>query len=156
MDGDGGVAFDEVDFCAHLREGFADALHGAKGEGVVADEGEGVRVRGDEAGEHAHGGAGVAAVEWCGGLEEFACGAGDGDGLVGIVDDGGAEGLHAGEGGVGVGSGGEVGEARGACGDAGEHGVAVGDGFVAGEGDGALQSAGGADELSGRCGEHFF
>ncbi|MCU1253267.1 MAG: hypothetical protein JWQ49_6296 [Edaphobacter sp.] len=62
VDCDGGVAVDEIDLCAHLHEGFADALHGAKGEGVVADEGEGVRVRGDEAGEHAHGGAGVAAV----------------------------------------------------------------------------------------------
>ena len=55
VDGDGGVAVDEVDAGAHLAEGFADALHGAEGEGVVADEGEGVRVRGDEAGEHAHG-----------------------------------------------------------------------------------------------------
>ena len=67
-----------------------------------------------------------------------------------------AEGLHAGERGVGVGAGGEVGEARGAFGDAGEHGVAVGDGFVAGESDGALQSAGGADDLSGRCRGHYF
>ncbi len=62
VDGDGSVAFDEIDVCAHLREGLADALHGAEGEGVVADHGEGVRVRRDEAGEHAHGGAGVAAV----------------------------------------------------------------------------------------------
>ena len=76
--------------------------------------------------------------------------------LSAIVDDGCAEGLHAGEGGVGVGAGGEVGEARGAVGDAGEHGVAVGDGFVAGKGDGALQGAGGADDLGGRCGRHCF
>ena len=62
MDGDGGVAFDEIDTGAHLGERFADALHGAEGEGVVADEGEGVRMRGDESGEHAHGRAGVAAV----------------------------------------------------------------------------------------------
>src|SRR5258707_1053964 len=90
---------------------------------------EGVRVRGDEAGEHAHGGAGVAAVEWGGGLDEGACGAGDRDGLVGIMHDRRAEGLHAGEGGVGVGAGGEVGESRGAFGDSGEHGVTVGDGL---------------------------
>src|ERR1700716_2390288 len=50
VDSDGGVAVDEIDACAHLRERFADALHGAKGEGVVADEDEGVRVRGVEAG----------------------------------------------------------------------------------------------------------
>ncbi len=73
VDGDGGVAFDEVDACAHLHERLADALHGAEGEGVVADEGEGVRVRGDEAAEHAHGRAGVAAVEWCCGLDEGSC-----------------------------------------------------------------------------------
>ncbi len=86
-------------------------------------------------------------------------GAGDGDGFVGVVHDGCAESFHAGERGVGVGSGGEVGEARGACGDAGEHGVAVGDGFVAGEGEGALQIAGGTDDLRGRwsrCGGHCF
>ncbi len=73
------------------------------------------------------------------------------------MNDGCAEGFHAGEGGVRVGSGGEVGEARGAFGDAGEHGVAVGDGFVAGKSDGALQGAGGADDLSGLdSGRHCF
>ena len=155
VDGDGGVAVAESRcFAPICVERFADALHGAAGEGVVADEGEGVGVRRDEAGEHAHGGAGVAAVERSGGLLECAGDAGDRDGLVRIVDDRGAEGLHAGEGGVRVGAGGEVGEARGAFGDAGEHGVAVGDGLVAGEGEGALQGAGGADELNGRCGRH--
>ncbi len=72
------------------------------------------------------------------------------------MNDGGAQGLHAGEGGVGVGSSGEIGEVRDAFGDAGEHGVAVGDGFVAGESDGALEGAGGADELSSRSGRHYF
>jgi hypothetical protein len=60
--------------------------------------------------------------------------------------DGCAEGGHAGERGVRVGAGGEVGEARGAFGEAGEHGVAVGDGLVAGDGEGALQGAGGTDD----------
>jgi len=86
---------------------------------VVADEVEGVRVRSDEAGEHAHGGTGVAAVQWCCGLDEVAGGAADGDGLVGIVRDGGAEGLHAGERGVRIGAGGEVREVGRALGDAG-------------------------------------
>jgi len=57
---------------------------------------------------------------------------------------------------VGIGTGGEVGEARGAGCDAGEHGVTVRDGFVTGEGDGALQGTGGADDLGGRCGRHYF
>src|SRR5271154_3310667 len=127
VDGDGSVAVNEVDLRSHLAEGSADALHRAEGEGVVADKSEDVRMRGDEASEHAHGGAGVAAVERTGWLGEAARSAGDGDGLVGIANDLCAEGLHAGEGGVRVGAGGEVGEAGGAFGDACEHGVAVGD-----------------------------
>ena len=149
VDGDGGVAFDEVHLCAHLAEGLADALHGAEGEGVVADEREGVGVGSDEAGEHTHGGAGVATVEWSGWLLEGAGDSGDVDGFVGVVDDFCAEGFHAGEGGVWVGTGGEVGEPGGAFGKAGQHGVAVGDGFVAGESEGALQVAGGANDLGG-------
>lgn len=31
VNGDGGVAVDEVDLCTHLHEGFANALHGAEG-----------------------------------------------------------------------------------------------------------------------------
>ena len=66
-----------------------------------------------------------------------------------LREDAGAEGFHAGERGVGVGSGGEVREARRAFGEAGEHGVAVRDGLVAGDGEGALQGAGGADDHCG-------
>ena len=62
-----------------------------------------------------------------------------------------AEGFHAGERGVGVGAGGEVGEARCAFSEAGEHGVAMRDGLVAGDGERALQGAGGADELGGHA-----
>ncbi len=80
---------------------------------------------------------------------EVAGRAGDLDGFVFFVENFCAEGLHAGEGGVRIGSGGEVGEARGAFGDAREHGVTVGDGFVAGKGDGALQIASRVDELGG-------
>lgn len=60
-----------------------------------------------------------------------------------------AEGGHAVEGAVRVGSGGEVGEAGGSFGEAGEEGVAVGDGFVSGEDEGARERAGGADEFGG-------
>jgi hypothetical protein len=149
VDGNGRVAFDEVEAAAHLGEGFADALHGAQGERVVADEGEGVRMRCDEASEHTHGGAGVAAVEWSGGLAEVASDAGNLDGTVGIADDSCAEGFHAGERGVWIGSGGEVGETRGAFGEAGEHGVTVRDGLVAWDGEGALEAASGTDDLGG-------
>ncbi len=115
-------------------------------------EREGARMRGDQAGEHTHGGAGVAAVERRGGLAKGAGGAGDFDDAGGAfagVRDLGAERFHAGERGVWVGAGGEVGEAGGAFGEAGEHGVAVRDGLVAGNGEGALQRAGGADDLRG-------
>ena len=137
-DGDRGVtalrsvAAGEVDLCAHGGERLADALHRTEGEGVVADEGEVVRMGGDEASQHAHGGAGVSAVERVLGLDEVAGGAGDFDGLVLLVRDGSAECGHAGEGGVGVCAGGEVREAGGAFGEAGEHGVTVRDGLVAG------------------------
>ena len=72
------------------------------------------------------------------------------------MNDGCTEGFHAGQRGVRICAGGEVGEARGTFGNAGEHGVAVGDGLVAGERDGALQVAGGADDLGLRCGGHWF
>ena len=108
-------------------------------------------VGGDEAGEHTHRRAGVAAVEGRGGLAEGASDAGDFDGAVWVAEDASAEGFHAGERGVGVGAGGEVGEARGALGKAGEHGVAMRDGLVAGDGEGALQGTGGADDLRGHA-----
>ena len=96
VDGDGSVAFDEIDACSHLHERFADALHGAEGEGVVTDEGKGVRVRRDETTQHTHRRAGVATVKWGGGLYEGSRGAGDGDGFVLVADDGCAEGFHTG------------------------------------------------------------
>ena len=139
-------------FAPICAERLADALHRAEGQGVVADEGEGVRVRGDEAGEHAHGRAGVAAVERGGGLTEGAGDAGDlddaGAAFAG-VDDGGAERLHAGEGRVRVGAGGEVGEARRALGQTGQHGVTVRDGLVAGNDERALHATGGSYDLDG-------
>ena len=67
------------------------------------------------------------------------------------MEDARAEGFHAGERGVGVGPGGEVGEARCAFGEAGEHGVAMRDGLIAGDGERALQGAGGADDLGGHA-----
>ena len=149
VDGNGGVAFDEFDSRAHLAERLAYAFHRTEGEGVVADECEGVRVGGDQAGEHTHGRAGVAAVERRRGLLKFPGAAGDLDGLVFFVDDGRAERFHACEGGVGIGPGGKVGEAGGAFCNAGQHGVTVRDGFVAGQGNRALKGAGGADRLCG-------
>ena len=137
-DGHGGVSADgavtagEVDLGTHFCQGRTYALHGARREGGVAGEDEGVRVGGDEAGEHAHGGAGVAAVEVVLGLAEVAACAGDVDAAIGLLVYDCAELGDAGEGGVRVGSGGEVDEVGCAFGEAGEHGVAVGDGFVAG------------------------
>ena len=149
VDGDGRVSIHQINFCSHITEWIADAIHRAEGEGGVSDKCEGVRVGGDEARQHAHGGAGVAAVEGRGGLKERAGDAGDLDGVIWVAEDGGTEGFHAGERGVGIGAGGEVGQTRCAFGEAGEHGVAMRDGLVAGNGEGALQGAGGADDLGG-------
>jgi len=149
VDSDGRMSIYQINVCSHMAERNMDAIHRTEGEGGVADEGEGVGVGGDEAGQHAHRRAGVAAVEGRGGLAEEAGDAGDFDGFVRLAEDGCAEGFHAGERGVGVGPGGEVGEAGGAFGEAGEHGVAMRDGLVAGNGEGALQGAGGTDELGG-------
>ncbi len=85
VDGDRGVAFGQFDLRAHLGQGFADAFHGAWGEGFVTDEGEGVGMRGDEAGEHPHGGTGVSAVERGAWLLELAGGADDFDVAVALV-----------------------------------------------------------------------
>ena len=58
MDDEGRVTIGKFDFGAHLREGFADALHGAAAEGGISGEGEWAGRVGDlgreEAGEHAH------------------------------------------------------------------------------------------------------
>ncbi len=118
VNGNGGVALGQLQLRAHRGERFADAFHRADCEGVVANEGEGVRVWGDEAGEHAHGRAGVAAVERGCRLLEGPCGAGDFD-VFFMMRDGSAEGGHAGERAVRVCSGGEVGEPGGAFGEAG-------------------------------------
>lgn len=107
-----------------------------------------MRMRRDESGQHAHGRAGVAAVERMFGLAKGACGSGDFNDIV-FFDDSCPKGFHAGERRVWVGAGGEVGEAGGAFGETGEHGVAVGDGLVSGQRDRALQRAGGANGLNG-------
>ena len=151
VDGDGRVSIYQIKFRTHLAEGIADAIHRAEGEGGVSDEGEGVGVGGDEAGQHAHGRAGVAAVEGRGGLTEGPGDAGDLDGVVWVAEDARAERFHAGERGVGVGAGGEVGQARCAFSEAGEHGVAMRDGLVAGDGERAFEGAGGADDLGGHA-----
>ena len=153
VDGHGGVAVGEGDAGAHLLEGLADALHGAGGERVVAGEAELAGLRGDEAGEHAHRGAGVAAVQRLRGLSEVAGGAGDGGGAgFRVGRDLRAEGGHAGQRAVRVGAGGEVRKGGGAFGKAGEQGVAVRNGLVAGQHERAAHGAGGANQLGGAGG----
>ena len=63
LNDDGGVAFGEGEARAHFCERLANALHGAARKRCVADEGEGALLRREQAGDHAHRGAGVAAVE---------------------------------------------------------------------------------------------
>ena len=63
LDVDGGVAFGERELRAHGFKGLANALHGTAGKGCVANQREAALLRREQAGDHAHGGAGVAAVE---------------------------------------------------------------------------------------------
>ena len=152
VDSDGRMSIHQIDLRSHFAERFADALHWTEGKGVVADEGEGVRMGGDEAREHAHGRAGVAAIERDGRLAEGSGYSGDFDDCrwaCTCLDDRCAKGFHAGERRVRVGSGGEVREPRRAFRQPGQHGVAVRDGLVAGDGERTLQRAGGADDLGG-------
>ncbi len=146
FDGDGRVAVGESEARTHFPEWFADALHGAARERRVADEGEAALLRREQAGDHAHRGAGVSAVERMTGGNDAAGDAIDFDAAVIEVPDSCAEGLHAGESRCTVGAGGEVGEARCAFGECAEHRVAMADGLVAGQAQGAEDVARGADD----------
>ena len=153
VDRDGRVAFGEFDARAHLRERLADAFHGAAAERGVADEGEAARLRCDQARQHAHGRAGVAAVEGMVRGGEVAGGSGDFDCVVRPRNLG-AEGGDTGEGGGTVGAGGEIGKARGPVGESAQQCVTVADTFVAGQAKAALDIAGGLDDaLGGNSGQ---
>ena len=135
-----------VSLRAHGFKRLADALHGAARERGIADEREAALLRRKQAGDHAHGRAGVAAVERLVGGGHAAGDAGDFDRALADLVDLGAQRLHAGQGGGTVGAGGEVGEARGSLGEGAEHGVAVADGLVAGQAQASVDIAGGADK----------
>jgi hypothetical protein len=139
------AAFGEFYARAHLRERLADALHGAAAERDVANEGEDAGLRREQAGEHAHGRAGVAAVEGLVRGRELAGCAEDFDCIV-FVRDLSAEGTDAGEGGSAVGSGGKIGKARGAVGESAQQCVTVADTFVTGQAKAALDVAGWPDQ----------
>lgn len=59
----GSVTACQVNLCAHLRERFADTLHGTRRKRVVADQGKGMRMRCDQSSEHTHRAARIAAIE---------------------------------------------------------------------------------------------
>ena len=83
---------------AHGFKGFANALHGAARERGVADEGEAAGLRREKTGDHAHGRAGVAAVEGMSGGSDAAGDASDFDGAGARAIHLCAQRLHAGEG----------------------------------------------------------
>lgn len=140
------MAIPEGDVRAHFGEGFADSLHGSAGERGIAGECETTLLRGEQAGDHAHRGAGVAAVEGVIGWGNASADAIDFYAAVVELADPRAEGLHARESRRAVSAGGEVGEARGAFSECAEHGIAMADGLVAGEAQGAEDVARGADD----------
>ena len=103
-------------------------------------------LRREQAGDHAHRRAGVAAIERMSGGRDAAADAGDLNapscqcGTFAPSASMQAQGRSA------IGAGGEVGEARDAFSKGAEHGVAVTDGLVAGQAQAAVDIAGGADE----------
>ncbi len=136
FDDDGRMAVGEGDMRAHFGERLADALHGTAREGIVTNQRKGALLRCEQSGDHAHRGAGVAAIEgMIRGCDE-AADAIDFDTAVVELADLGAEGLHAGERGCAIRPRREVGETRGAFSECAKHGVTVTDGLVAGEAQG--------------------
>jgi hypothetical protein len=141
------VAFGEREARAHRFERLADALHGAARERGVADQRELALLRCEQAGDHAHGRAGVAAVERGWPAADFAADAGDFDDAVfGAALRLAPSALMQAR----------V-EAQSApveklvkrevpFGEGGQHAVAMADGFVAGQAQAAVDVFGGADE----------
>ncbi len=136
---------------AHLGQGLHDALHGPAAERFIAEDAAAKGLGGEDAGEHADGGSGIAGVESGGGLpqalkaasvhDEFGAGAFDLD----------AQCPHTTQRGMAICAAGVVGYARLALGDGGQHGVAMGDGLVAGQRDGTRDTRRGRDRfLHGR------
>jgi len=123
----GSVAFRKGHFRTHFCERFAHALHGAARERFVSDEGEAALLGCEETGDHTHSRSGVAAVERMIYGGNATADSVDFDATVIEFANARAEGLHAGEGGGAIGSGGEVGEARCASGERTEHGITVAD-----------------------------
>ena len=146
VDGERGMAIGEREARAHSFKRFANALHGTARERGVADQREAAGLRREKAGDHAHGRAGISAIEGMSWRRDAAGDAGDFNGVGAGAVYFCAERLHAGECRSAVGSGGEVGEARSALGEAAEHCVAMADGFVAGQAKAADDVSSGMDE----------
>jgi len=146
------VAFGEREPCAHAFERLADALHRPARKRCVADECEAALLRREQAGDHAHRRAGVAAVEWMVCRSHAAAYAGDFHRIAARPIHFCAQRFHARQCRGAVGAGGEVGKARCAFRECAQHGVAVADGFVAGQTQAAEDVARGADEAFCCCG----
>jgi hypothetical protein len=129
-----------VDLRAHLRQRAGDAAHRAAGQRLVADQRAVERLPGQQAGQQAHAGTGIAAVQRC-----LRClQAVDADAVHDALRRAGGFDAHAqlaedARGGAGVLAFQEAFDMRGAIGQRGEHHRAVRDRLVAGNGQAALQ-----------------
>ena len=136
------------DACAHFLQRLHDALHGPPGERFVAADPALEGLRGQNAGEHTDGRAGIAGVQHAGRLtqsvETMAVNTGDSIPLL----DFGAQRPHAGERGLAIRAGRIIRNFGSAFGDRRQHRVTMGDGFVAGKLDRAADSTGRRDLLA--------
>ena len=129
-----------IDPCAHLRQRAGDTAHRAAGQRLIADQRAVERLARQQAGQQAHAGAGIAAVQRC--LRCFQ--AVDTDAMHDALRRAGGFDAHTqlaedARGGAGVLAFQEAFDMRSAIGQRGEHHRAVRDRLVAGNGQAALQ-----------------
>ena len=132
---------------AHFAQRFHDAFHGPAGERVVANQAAAERLRRQNTGEHADGGAGIPCVEVVGGRAQTVEAATVDGHIDALLVDGDAECAQAVERRVAVGSGGVIVDGGRALRNSRNHGVAVRDRFIAWEADGPGETLGPGDPL---------
>src|SRR5688572_8691192 len=146
-----GLLTTSLDVRAHLAERNGDPTHRAGGQRGVAEEFRGKGLAGEQTGEQAHAGPGVAAIDRRGGRGEFHRLAVDAQVDRAVADEfvedfmAGTERLHGVEGVHAILAGQEIADGADTVGKSAEDGGAVGHAFVAGNGELRLELGNGFD-----------
>ena len=131
------IIFAGANVGAHLAQRADDALHGALLQRGITGQLRREFLTGEDAGEQAHGGSGIAGVESAShAFQTSQTMPGDVHGIF-INFDFSAQRFHAIKRAVAIGGGGEMAQLAGPFGQGSNHGVTMGDGFVAGRLDAA-------------------